>query len=318
MPRVSIIIPVYNAARFLRETLASALNQDIADKEIIVVDDGSSDDSLAIARQYASEQVRVLHQINRGASAARNRGLAEARGEFIQFLDADDLLAPQKISEQLNVIAKLPGALASGRWGVFYGETTEAVFTEERMYHNASPIDWVVEAWTEAGMMQPDCWLASRELLDRAGPWNESLSLDDDGEYFGRVVLASSGVQFVRSAVSYYRRHGEPRVSAIGGERGWRSSFLSCELKEKALLARENSERTRRACASNFARFAWENFPESGEFSRRAIACWRALDPSVQPPAGGAREKLVAKYLGWRWARRWQKLRRRWVRKLAR
>jgi glycosyltransferase involved in cell wall biosynthesis len=318
MPRVSIIIPVYNAARFLRDTLASALRQDVADKEIIVVDDGSADDSLAIARQFASDQVRVFSQINRGASSARNRGLAEARGEFIQFLDADDLLAPNKISEQLRAVENAPSTLASGRWGVFTMTPADAVFTDERMYHSANPIDWLTEAWTNAGMMQPGCWLVPRALLDRAGPWNESLSLDDDGEYFGRVILASSGVTFVPSALTYYRRHSGERVSAIRGERGWRSSFSSCELKEKALLSVENSVRTRRACASNYARFAWENFPESGDYARRAIARWHALDASVRPPAGGPREALVARYLGWRWARRWQKLRRRTLQNSAR
>jgi glycosyltransferase involved in cell wall biosynthesis len=311
MPRVSIIIPVYNAARFLRDTLASALQQDVSEKEIIVVDDGSADDSLAIARQFANDKVRVFSQNNHGASSARNRGLAEARGEFIQFLDADDLLAPDKISQQLNALERSPNTIASARWGVFTGDATDAIFADELMYHSADSVDWLTEAWTRAGMMQPGCWLASRALLDRAGPWNESLSLDDDGEYFTRVVLASSDVHFVSTAFSYYRRHGGPRVSAIAGKRGWRSSFLSCELKEEALLARENSERTRRACASNYARFAWENFPESGAYAQRAIARWHALDASVRPPAGGPREALVARYLGWRWARRWQKFRRR-------
>jgi len=318
MPRVSIIIPVYNAAQFLRDTLTWALQQDVQDKEIIVVDDGSADDSLAIARQFSSDQLHVIAQNNRGASSARNRGLAEARGEFIQFLDADDLLAPNKISEQLRVLEATPTAITSGRWGVFTTNPADAVFTDELMYHNAGPVEWLAEAWTNAGMMQPGCWLASRTLLDRAGPWNESLSLDDDGEYFARVVLASSGVKFVSNAVAYYRRHSGPRVSAIGGERGWRSSFLSCELKEKALLARENSERTRRACASNYARFAWENFPESGDYAQRAITRWQALDPEVSAPTGGPREALVARYFGWRWARRWQKFRRRRLQSEAR
>ncbi len=318
MPRVSIIIPVYNAARFVRDAIASALRQDLDDKEIIVIDDGSADDSLAIARQYASGQVRVFAQPNRGASAARNHGLREAHGEFIQFLDADDVLAPNKITEQLRVLSSASTALASGRWGVFFGETDEATFPNEIMYHSASPTDWMVEAWTAGGMMQPGCWLASKALLDRIGPWDESLSLDDDGEYFGRAILASDGVRFVETALAYYRRHDGPRVSATVGERGWESSYRSCELKEKMLLSIENSERTRRACASNYARFAWENFPESGDYARRAIARWQELDTDVRPPVGGPREALVARWIGWRWARRWQKLRCRHQRQLPR
>src|SRR5690606_5350603 len=117
---VSIIIPCYNAARWLPATLESALTQTWPATEIIVVDDGSSDDSLAIARGFAPRGVKVISQTNRGASAARNRGLAEARGDFIQYLDADDLLSPRKIELQLARLASAPAdAVATCRWGRF-------------------------------------------------------------------------------------------------------------------------------------------------------------------------------------------------------
>src|SRR5689334_12629004 len=92
-PRVSILVPCYNAARWLPATLASALAQTESSIEVIVVDDGSTDESLAVARSYESRGVRVFSQRNAGASAARNRAMREARGEFLQFLDADDLLS---------------------------------------------------------------------------------------------------------------------------------------------------------------------------------------------------------------------------------
>src|ERR1700761_8333481 len=99
---VSIIIPAYNSAAHLRETIQSALDQTWPEKEIIIVDDGSADHSLAIAKEFKRKDVRVFSQQNKGASAARNKGLREAKGDYIQFLDGDDLLDSLKIEKQLE------------------------------------------------------------------------------------------------------------------------------------------------------------------------------------------------------------------------
>ena len=98
---VSILIPAYNASRWLTECVESALAQTWAHKEIIIVDDGSKDDTLAVARRYESRAVKVVTQANTGAPEARNHALRLAQGDYIQWLDADDVLHPQKIKLQL-------------------------------------------------------------------------------------------------------------------------------------------------------------------------------------------------------------------------
>src|SRR5438128_8633466 len=110
MPRlVSILIPVYNAESFVADAIQSALDQTWPAKEIIAVDDGSTDRSAEVLKSFAP-RIKVIEQENRGASAARNRALREAQGEFIQYLDADDLLAPNKIKIQMNrLLAESPG-----------------------------------------------------------------------------------------------------------------------------------------------------------------------------------------------------------------
>lgn len=99
---VSVVIPCYNGSAFVRETLESALNQTHAPLEAIVVDDGSTDDSASIAESFGSP-VRVIRQENQGESVARNRGIEEARGEWIAFLDADDVWKPEKLEKQLGI-----------------------------------------------------------------------------------------------------------------------------------------------------------------------------------------------------------------------
>jgi glycosyltransferase involved in cell wall biosynthesis len=102
-PTVSVVIPCYNGAPFLRETIDSVLNQTRPALEVIVVDDGSTDDSAAIAQSYGPP-VRVIRQENQGESVARNRGMDEARGDWIGLLDADDRWVPQKLERQLDAL----------------------------------------------------------------------------------------------------------------------------------------------------------------------------------------------------------------------
>src|SRR4030095_12920383 len=106
---VSILIPAYNAAEFIAETIESVLAQTWPRKEIIVVNDGSQDDTLAIARQFESKQVLVVTKDNEGAAATRNKAFSLCQGDYIQWLDADDLLSPNQISPQI--------ALGGGRLG---------------------------------------------------------------------------------------------------------------------------------------------------------------------------------------------------------
>jgi hypothetical protein len=112
-PSVSVVIPCYNGATFLRETLDSVQTQTLPPLEVLVVDDGSTDDSAAIAETYGSP-VRVIRQPNQGESVARNRGIDEARGEWVAFLDADDLWLPGKLAEQARVMTQETRAVCSG------------------------------------------------------------------------------------------------------------------------------------------------------------------------------------------------------------
>src|SRR5262245_53234733 len=100
-PRVSILIPAYNAGVWIAESIRSALAQTWENKEIIVVDDGSSDDTLRLARRFESAAVLVVSQANQGAAAARNKAFSLCQGDYIQWLDADDLLETDKIERQM-------------------------------------------------------------------------------------------------------------------------------------------------------------------------------------------------------------------------
>src|ERR1700736_1205130 len=116
---VSILIPAFNEARWIGDAIASAVDQTWPHTEIIVVDDGSTDGTAAIAKRFASANVKIATQPHQGASAARNLAFSLCQGDYIQWLDGDDLLAPDKIERQLAALDRTPGTrtVLSSAWG---------------------------------------------------------------------------------------------------------------------------------------------------------------------------------------------------------
>jgi glycosyltransferase involved in cell wall biosynthesis len=308
-PLVSIIIPCYNAAPWLAQTLESALAQTWTDREIIVVDDGSSDSSQDIARGFDARGVRVAVQANRGASAARNHGLRLAQGQFIQFLDADDLLTPDKIAVQVELLHRAGSdCVATCRWGRFTDDPARAAFVDDAVFHDFAPVDYLLEHTGAARMMHPAAWLVPRVIADRAGPWNESLSLNDDGEYFARVALAARRMVFATAGASLYRSSLPGSLSRRRDRRALESVASSMTLIARHLSRAEDSPRVRRALADYWQRLIFEIYPAAPDLRRFAEAEVHALGGSRLKPEIGPREQIVACLFGWKAARRLHRL----------
>ena len=163
-PLVSILIPAYNAQDWIADTIQSALLQTWPRKEIIVVDDGSKDQTRAVAEQFSSQGVQVVTQPNSGAAAARNKAFSLCHGDYIQWLDADDLLAPQKIASQMQAVERggSPRVLVSCGWGRFIYRLSRARFTPTSLWCDCAPVDWMVRKMEENLYMQTATWLVSR------------------------------------------------------------------------------------------------------------------------------------------------------------
>ena len=298
---VSILIPAYNAEHWIAHTIESALGQTWRDTEIIVVDDGSTDGTLAIARRYESKTVRVVSQANMGAAAARNRALECAQGGYIQWLDADDLLAPDKIAAQMEVAETCgdPRVLFSAPWGHFMYRPNAAQFTPTQLWHDLTPLDWIILKWTHNLHMQTATWLVSRTLSDLAGPWNTELLGDDDGEYFTRVVLASSGVRFVTSGGVLYRVVGTTRLSHLGGSsRKLQAQMTSMRLQMRRVRAIEDSPRIRAALIAYLQTWLPHFHPEEPEIVAQLTEIANAIGGQLRPPHISWKYALVDKLCG--------------------
>src|SRR5215470_8677676 len=270
-PLVSILITAYNAEKTIAWTLQSAVAQTWPRTEIIVVDDGSTDHTAEVARQFT--QVKVVSTENHGLSGAQNNAFPLSQGDYIQYLDADDLLAPDKIERQLAALGDFGRrrVLLSSPWAPFYYRLRGARFVHNSLCQDLSPVEWLLRKIGENLHMQNATWLVSRELVKAAGPWDTRLHVDNDGEYFCRVLLASEGTRFVPGTGIYYRASGTNRVSYIGNSDKKKDSLLlSMKLHIQYLRAVEDSERVRKACVAYIQTWYRNFYPERPDLVEEA------------------------------------------------
>lgn len=235
-PLISVIIPLYNAENFISETINSVLEQSYKNIEIIIVDDGSKDLSYEKVKEYENPSINLVQQVNKGASAARNHGLKLAKGDFIQYLDADDILHPKKIEYQVNVLKNYSELdLVGCKWRYFKEDINKSFKTmpfdfSENTYFNK--IEWLIDR----PYMIPHTWLVSKKLIQLAGSWNENLTLNDDGEYFYRVIAASNGVVMAGEAAMAYYRAGNPNSLSTSRTKASMSSWLESIKSYKKIM----------------------------------------------------------------------------------
>jgi glycosyltransferase involved in cell wall biosynthesis len=304
---VSVLIPCYNAEPYIAETINSVYNQTWPNIEIIVVDDGSTDKSVEIISSLRRPNLRLVRQANKGQTAALNVCISHASGDFIQYLDADDVLHPQKIETQLTRLEQRPGFIASSAWGRFYSQPSATVFKPEPVWRDLSPLDWIALSRADGlGMMFPALWLIPIEIVRASGPWIEDLTLNNDAEYFTRAILNSKGILFCEGARCYYRSGLGNSLSARRSSEAWKSQFRVLDLCESRVRALEDSERIRQAFALSWQHLAHSCYPYNPELAEKALARAGVLHKMKILPDGGVRFKILCRILGWRLARKLQ------------
>jgi glycosyltransferase involved in cell wall biosynthesis len=314
-PLVSILIPAYNAQHSVGQTIRSALAQTWRPKEIIVVDDGSSDGTPEVVNGFAAEGVRLVQQKNQGAAAARNAAYSEAKGDYIQWLDADDLLEPDKVERQMKMAIQEnnPRLLWSAAWGSFLHRYQNAKFTRTVLWENLSPVEWLCRKCEQGVFMQTACWLVSRELSDAAGPWNTRLLGDDDGEYFCRVLLACERINFVPEAKVFYRVPTTNNLSYIGrSDRKMDAHFLSMELHLKYLGSLGETERTKSARIKYLQWWLISFYPERMDLVEKLRTMARVLGADLRMPQLSWKYRWIQKVFGWNAAKTAQRAYNQW------
>jgi glycosyltransferase involved in cell wall biosynthesis len=181
-PLISVIIPTYNRGWIVQEAIDSVLNQDFTDYELIVVDDGSEDDTAAILASYG-QSISVLHQLNKGVSAARNHGIAAASGQLIAFLDSDDLWLPRKLSTQVKFFKDHPDAVINQtqeRW------IRKGVRVNPKQRHHKFS-GMIFEHSLALCLVSPSAVMLKKNLFDDVGGFDEQLPACEDYDLWLRI-----------------------------------------------------------------------------------------------------------------------------------
>lgn len=304
-PLVSIIIPVYNKAAYIRETLDSALQQTYSNTEIILVDDGSTDGSFEILKEYYTKypnKINLINQENKGVSVATNVGIQVANGEYFQFLDADDLMSSNKIEKQVQLLSgKSQDIISSCEWVNFRDSIQEIYKVPYGIFKDFdSGLDWLLRAWNHQEMMADSSWMTHRCLIVKAGPWNEELTINQDGEFFCRILSHCQGVIFDSESTVYYRTLNEGNVSKQKTEKAWHSLLESYHCYERAILQVEDSKRVRIALKKVYLKYIYDIFPNFQELIAKAERSILNLSIAEKTIIGGPIFQSLAKVLGFK------------------
>lgn len=208
---VSVIIPVYNRAELIGETLQAIRAQTMAPDEIIVVDDGSSDDSANVAQGFGDD-IQVIRSENRGAAHARNLGLARARGGYIQFMDSDDLPTPHFIESRLDKAEKTSADIVYGPWlpACIARQTVRFDGFVRQAAETANTLDAYLKGWI---LFLPNA-LIKRSLIDAAGGYPEEFITGEDMLLLFRLLSLTDNIAYTDRSLLLVRQHPEGQLSA--------------------------------------------------------------------------------------------------------
>ncbi len=194
-PKVSVIIPTYNFAKYLPEAIESVLKQTFKDWELFIVDDGSSDGTAEVVRTYLSDsRIKYVYQDNRGLPAARNTGLRASTGEYSQFLDADDLIHAEKLESQSRFLDNNPGVDVVFSDHVFFRGGASDTFIEP--HHRRLSGD-IKKDLLAGDFIIVSSALTRRKVIDAVGGYDETLTSTEDWDLWLRLIL--SGAVFVNT-----------------------------------------------------------------------------------------------------------------------
>jgi glycosyltransferase involved in cell wall biosynthesis len=202
-PRVSVVIPTYNCAHYLAQAIESVFSQTYSNCELIVVDDGSTDDTRQVLQQYG-DRLQALYQSNQGVAVARNCGIQAAQGEWIAFLDADDFFLPKKLAVQMAIAEANPhlGIIHSG-WQRVNSEGEVLMIVEP--WQQVPQLN--LESWLRWKPVLPSAMLFQRQWLEQAGGFNPQFPPAEDTELVLRLALMGCQAEWARQVTVSYRQH---------------------------------------------------------------------------------------------------------------
>jgi glycosyltransferase involved in cell wall biosynthesis len=289
---------------YLKDTLSSVLQQSYKAIEIIVIDDGSSDGSYEYMASLTLPNLTYAKNKGKGACAARNYGFELSTGDYIQYLDADDILSPTKLETQLK-LAEVYGTetVYSCSWVHFEKEIIDLEIIRQAIDKDyKKPYQWLNDSWLGKGMGQTSIWLTPRHIVEKTVGWDESLKINQDGEFFSRVLLLAKQIKFSDKALVYYRKGNSNSVSQSNKftEQKATSLLKSYSLYKASAIKHNKLEDLKEGLGQNFLEFIYQYHSYFPELSEKAKQQFFTLGYNKMWPVGGSKFKKLTSIIGFK------------------
>lgn len=287
-PVVSAIIPCYGQAMYLPESVRSIQDQTFPDWECIIINDGSPDDTRDVALELAARdsRIRYLEQANGGVSRARNRGLDEARGRYIQFLDADDLILPEKFERQLELLSEKPGLVLS-YCDYYYCPSDDP--SQELTHLYVTPVCNVERAlqemaykWqTELRIPMHSFLFDARFFWELGVRFDEQLENNEDWDCWMNILAWKPAVYYVEGKLAVYRYHGGARTTDF---RAMREGYLRAIRKQRSIHRADPEMRQLLGRKISVTKKVWIRYgPWWERIVPESVACCRVIGGRLLP-----------------------------------
>jgi len=300
-PLISIIIPVYNAEMYISDTIISCIQQIYENIEIIIVDDGSTDNSYDVITGFTESRIHYYKKENEGASIARNYGISKSKGQLLQFLDADDLIDEYKIFHQVLLYLEFgDDYIYSSSMGTV-SEKRKILETKYQLYEtDFTPLNYYDTIYNHFGKyLTTGAWLVPLKLVKTTHGWDANAGLNDDGEFFMRIILNSKGIKFSRESKFYYRRDIPNSVTKKRNSKEvfvkWLYSYISYVEHFKQKLPSDSARKLGRKALSVYYCCTFPDYPELLLECESQIKSLGFRGPSAY---GGSKFIFIAKIIG--------------------
>jgi glycosyltransferase involved in cell wall biosynthesis len=300
---VSICIPAFNAEAFISKTMACLAEQTYQNKEIIVVDDHSTDNTFKTLNYFAHNFpfVKVIKAQKKGAAAARNQAFKESSGNYIIFFDADDLVDPDFVEKQVDKIKNHKNAVVIANWGRFFNNDLSTYKEDHHIIKKKlSYKEWILGYWRNVRHHTPPGRLIfSRQLIAKTNLWDEELTLNDDFQFYNELFFHCDSI--IHNDVNFYYRSGFDSLSGKKTERHYLSSFKSLKAGiSLALLKYSNNAEVKLCCANMYQNLLFEIYPQFEGLAAQVKDELKLLPtPDFKYPCGGF-SKIATKMIGWK------------------
>lgn len=314
-PLVSVIMPMYNAERYIEDALGSIMNQSYPNLEIIIVDDGSTDSSASIVNLLITtdDRIKIFHQKNQGQCSASNYGFSKSQGKYIKFFDADDILSLNVIENQVAALEGKQNVDASYMdYTRFYNNDISTIDTKIRpalINYDCSPEEYILFHGSPQ-MYQCSIWLFDREIFSYSGLWDERLSLINDTEFFPRVLKYVDRLYYAPGCNLFYRTNaGSGSLSQIVSSKSMKSALLSVDLMAMHTRSFISSNVMERIIAQSYIEILEMSYPSQPKWTRIIERRLKQFKPTQYHfvPSGRV-YNYILKIFGWRIAKQFQSI----------